>query len=253
MLRSLFLLTFFATASTACVAEQKQSREYPTLGSRHFSLEQILTGIELPFLAGMTAPSWPFLGLMYGEPETLKLLCLFPALLAITKYSALGTAHIEWLKATCASGNHKTSVSSFFKTKPADATYNVTVTLEETRKAKDERRKTLSSTEKKFENTDSHTLIQDILTFATSWTHQHNEDKERELFVFINATVTTKQGKPFVLTPLSLQWDERVGIERDLRELLLVDTHTHTTKAFRSLGYSIGCAALGLLLGKVGF
>ncbi len=250
MYRPLLLSLLFLTHSAETHCQEHLS--IPSFSSGHFSLIDIITTIEIPFLIGLTAPSWPlFAAFGHNPPVQVERLfaqetaqCLF----GMMSISGLVLAHTECLKGFLYSQKHRVNISSIFSKQPQHCLYQLTIKLNRLKHVSEKNQTfyiTRFSEAKKFENLDPRKLIDEVTNYVKTWTNEHTKEGE-DITVDLTPTLLLERGKPFHFKTQSLLWNEHVGIERTLRETLLVGKNLSPQSATTTFGYSLACATIGL-------
>ncbi len=181
----------------------------------------------------INSQSTNFSGCIPKEPEALILLWI-----AAGFYS-----HYESVKALIHSSNHGTELQSFYKETPVDVSYELEITLSTrdlTERDIHHQELVYLQIEKTFQNKKPNALIEDAHDFIKKWI-QKNQNNEMYIVVSLKPTLITKRGKTATLAPYSFTWNERKGVEQDLRRLFLVskEEESPTEKTFRAAKYSV--------------
>ena len=148
------------------------------------------------------------------EPEELVLLWIAAGI-----YS-----HFKSVQAIIHSSNHGSELQSFYTETPVDTLYELEIILY-----------TRDLTETKtFQNKKRDALVEDVHDFVKKMVQKHHY-----VTVSLKPSVITERGKTITLSPLCIEWNDRRGIEQDLRKLFFLSGTTHTEKTFQATKYSV--------------
>ena len=240
MYRTALLSLLFLSHSIELHCQKNKTN--PHFSSEHFSSIDIITAIEAPFFIGLITPFCSFFtSFEHNHPAQIKRLFarepvyFFLGTMAI---AGLVLAHTECLKGFLYHQKNMVTVSSFFSKQPQNCLYQLTVTIEDYM--------THMFETKIFENSNPHIVIDEITQFIKIWTNKH---KTKNDFAAINITPTLlfNRGKSLHFKTKSFLWNEQVGVERTLRETLLVGTNICPQAAVTTFGYSFAFAVIGLV------
>ena len=253
MLRYFFFLTICVIAFQPSLCSTEHIANSPSEFPTHPTTLNHITTVEFPFFIGITIPSWPGLAAFSGSPTSTPNFTKeeIQGLFCIGSVSSLVVAHIECLKAFICSSRHGTELASFCRESPQNASYEITIKLRTQScslkpDASINYRDTILSETRILHSKNSTELIHEAATFVEAWIEQNQKNNERTA-VDLTPCITTKRGKSIILKPVSLIWNKRHGIERNLREFFLISgTKTHTDRAFSALIFSLTCSAIGI-------
>jgi|GEM_PF-3427221 len=228
MLRYFFFFTIYTiTFQPSLCADQRpfQNENSPSESSEMPTIIKYITALEIPFFAGMFVPYLPlFVAFSANQPPPSPKEA--EAFVTFGSRAYLVITHIEWLKALISSSQHGKELASFYKETPQDASYEITITLRTQSCFKKPNaclnyRDTILSETKTLQSKKPLELIREANIFVETWIEKNQKNDERTAVELIPC-ITTKRGKSIVLKSISLIWNKRYGIERDLRELFLI-------------------------------
>jgi hypothetical protein len=154
-------------------------------------------------------------------------------------------SHLYALITLITLSDHGKTFQSFYKEKPKGAFYELELTLETPALVKKESSspQTLPLKETKiFQNETASLLVEEVNDFTKKWI-QKNKTEQGNVTISLKSSLITARGKTITLTPYSRVWDEREGIECDLRKIFMLSPRSLLTLEELPTHLMVGTAA----------
>lgn len=152
-------------------------------------------------------------------------------------------SHYQSIQALIHRSYHGSEAQSFYNETPINASYELEITLN----TRDVTGKNIPQGEiiyladtKTFQNNNPDILIEEAHDFIKKWV-QKNKNENLSITVSLKPSFITQRGKTFMLTPYYFTWEERKGVEQDLRRIFLISPteDSPTQKTDRAIKHSV--------------